>query len=103
MPAARRARERMLMQNSRLEVHVDALRLVVIPGGGVGDLRGGKVELRLAQLHDGSEAQVVSALGKVHGELRLLAQPLRERHPVLGGGGVSVGKADSAEAAGLLV
>src|SRR5208283_1631648 len=90
-------------QNSRLEVHVDALRLVVVPGGGVGDLRGGKVELRLAQLYDGSEAQVVSALGKVHGKLRLLEQLLRERHAVMGRGGVQVGNADIADDAVLLI
>src|ERR1039458_8143320 len=92
MPTARRARERMLMQNSRLEVHVDVLRLVVVPGGGVGDLRGGEVELRLAQLHDGCEAEVISALGKVHGKFRLLEQLLRKRHAVIGGCGVQVCK-----------
>jgi len=85
------------VQNSRLEVHVDALRLVVVPGSGVGDLRGGEVELRLAQLHDGSEAEVVSALGKVHGELRLLDQLLRKLHAAIGCSGVQVRNADIAD------
>src|SRR5271165_5156417 len=49
-----------LVQDSSLVINEDPLRLVVVPGCGVGDLRGGEVELRLAQLHDGSQPQVVA-------------------------------------------
>src|ERR1039458_8390182 len=86
-----------LVQRAGLEIDVDALRLIVVAGGGVGNLRGGEVELRLAQLHDGSQPQIVPALRQIHGKLRLLEQLLRKGHAVMGGGGVQVCNADVAD------
>src|ERR1039458_2159959 len=46
-----------LVQDSSLVINEDPLRLVVVPGGGVGDLRGGEVELRLRSEEHTSELQ----------------------------------------------
>src|SRR5579885_3235487 len=86
-----------LSQGADLVFERAPLRLIVIARAGLSDLRGGQIQLRLAELDDGAEAEIVAALRELERHLGLIQQLVGQAEPLIAIQGVEVGDLNIAD------
>ena len=84
------------LEVGNLEIQNRQRQAVLVSSLSAPDLRLRLLQLRLAELHDGGQAQLVTGLGKVKGKVGLLQKLLADIEALVSGAGVEPASADVA-------